>query len=49
MHNKSVAHHFVPLIVNMRYKFNSLNFESEKISVTTPWDHLNIEKAISPQ
>ncbi len=24
------------------YKFNSLNFESEKISVTTPWDHLNL-------
>ncbi len=22
------------------YKFNSLNFDSEKISVTTPWDHL---------
>ncbi len=22
------------------YKFNSLNFDSEKISVITPWDHL---------
>ncbi len=25
------------------YKFNSLNFDSEKISVITPWDHLKIK------
>ncbi len=26
------------------YKFNSLNFDSEKLSVETLWDHLNIHK-----
>ncbi len=39
-HDLSECHHLYDC---PSYKFNSLNFDSEKISVTTPWDHLKAD------
>ena len=46
VHDLSECYHLYDLGRHIKcspsYKFNSLNFDSEKISVITVWDHLNL-------